>query len=114
MTEESIIIAPSLEESEESQESNDFEFETALNTVAMNTLTFMNEQVANIKTVPEDQQVEVMFNSAKAILFNIMMHISESAQMDPRELLQHVIDELTSAIESMDGGCCGGGEHHHH
>jgi hypothetical protein len=111
MTEESIIIAPALEETEEA---NEFEFDAALNTVAMNTLTFMNEQVAAIKAVPEDQQVEVMFNAAKAILFNIMMHISDNAQVDPRELLQHIIEELTAAVESMEGGCCGGGDHTHH
>lgn len=111
MTEESIIIAPSLEETEES---NEFELDAALNALAMNTLTYMNDQVGDNKDIADDEQAYVMFHAAKAVLFNIMMHISDNSQIDPRELAQQSFEELMQAIDSMSGGCCGGGEHHHH
>jgi hypothetical protein len=111
MTDETTLIAPALEEAEEP---NEFELDAALNGLAMKLLTFLNTEVAENKSIPEEYHVDVMFNASKAALFNIMMHIAESAQLDPRELLQQTFDELTGAIESMSGGCCGGGDHHHH
>lgn len=109
---ENVIIAPALD-IEETEENNDFEIDAALNALAMNTLTYMNEQVADNKDIPESEQAYVMLHAAEAVSFNIIMHIAESAGLDPLEIAQKTKDNLIEAIESMGGGCCGG-EHHHH
>jgi len=105
------LIDPLLEESEEE---NDFEIDAALNALAMNTLTYMNEQVSANSAIPEAEHAYIMLHAAEAVAFNIIMHIAESAQLDPLELAIKTKDNLIEAIESMSGGCCGGGEHHHH
>lgn len=112
MTDESVIIAPALEESDES---NDFEIDAALNDLAMNTLTFMNDQVSANEAIPAEEHAYVMLHAAEAVSFNIIMHIAESSGIDPLEVAMKTKDNLIEAIESMSGGgCCGGGEHHHH
>lgn len=106
-----LLIDPVLESSSEEA---DFEIDAALNALAMNTLTFMNEQVSASKAIPEAEQAYIMLHAAEAVAFNIIMHIAESAGLDPLELAIKTKDNLIEAIEGMSGGCCGGGEHHHH
>jgi len=97
------------------EEENDSEVDAVLNETAMDTLTFLNEKIAGDARVPEAEQAYVMWQAITAVLFNIIMHIAETANVDPLELVNKTKENLTDAIESMGGaGCCGGGEHHHH
>lgn len=98
---------------DETEDENEFEIDAALNELAMNTLNYMNEQVSNNPVIPDDEQAYIMLHAAEAISFNIIMHIAQSAQLDPLELAIKTKDNLIEAIEGMNGGCCGGDHHHH-
>lgn len=93
---------------------DDFAVDAVLNELAMDTLTYVNEKVAADPRVPEDEQAFFMWQAMTAVLFNVIMHISENAGVDPLELIAKTKDNLTEAVEGMSAGCCGGDHHHHH
>lgn len=115
MSKDDLDLEGTLLETVETDDDFDDDADAVLNELAMDTLTFLNDKIGDDARVPENQQAYIMWQAVTAVLFNIIMHIAETAEVDALELVNKTRDNLADAIESMGGGaCCGGGEHHHH
>ncbi len=93
---------------------SDEEFDAGLNELAMKGLGFMNDTAAAMENIPARERISMMAGATKAMLFNILMAISEENELDPQALVDQAYQELSSAVESVSGGGCCGGDHHHH
>lgn len=95
---------------EELTEEQERAIDEALNQLALDTLSFMNDRVVQNPAIPAGERAYIMLHACEAVGFNIIKHIADQAGVDAREIAERTKANLLSALESFedhDHSTCG-------
>lgn len=87
---------------EELTEEQERAIDEALNLLALDTLSFMNDRVVQNAAIPEGERAYIMLHACEAVSFNIIKHIADQAGIDPRDIAERTKANLLSALDSYD------------
>lgn len=110
-------IANNEEMFEELTEEQERAIDEALNQLALDTLSFMNDRVVQNPAIPAGERAYIMLHACEAVGFNIIKHIADQAGVDAREIAERTKTNLLNALESYedhDHSTCGHDHSHDH